>query len=111
LTKYSVSEYFYNFYLPHYPHFFFNVQESQISAEENISYSFPAANVNYSIRLQLSHHGTHNASGAVLADGRLWQGQIDTACCDGDAVAALADDLCRQLALASAAVAASAVQW
>ena len=106
-----MSEYFYNFTYLIILNFFFNVQESQISAEENISYSFPAANVNYSIRLQLSHHGTHNASGAVLADGRLWQGQIDAACCGGGAVAALADDLCRQLALALAAAAASAVQW
>ena len=83
-----------------------------MSAEKNICYSFPAANFNYSIRLQFAHHGTHNVSGAVLADGRLWRGQIDAACCGGGAVAALADDLCRQLALASAsAVAASAVQW
>jgi hypothetical protein len=47
-----------------------------------------------------------------LLSWRLWRGQIDAACCGGGAVAALADDLCRQLALASAsAVAASAVQW
>jgi hypothetical protein len=39
-----------------------------MSAEKNICYSFPAANFNYSIRLQFAHHGTHNVSGAVLAE-------------------------------------------
>ena len=105
-----MSEYFYNFYLPHYPHFFY-VQESQISAEKIMSYSFPAANFNYSIRLQFAHQGTHNVSVAVLADGWMWQGQIDAGCCGSSAVTALADDLCRQLALALSTAAASAVQW
>jgi hypothetical protein len=109
-----VSEYFYNFYLPHYPVSFFFLMFRSLKCLLKKTF------VTHFLQQILIIVYDYNLLTMVLImsvalsllSWRLWRGQIDAACCGGGAVAALADDLCRQLALvAAAAAAASAVQW